>query len=151
MCDLIYCFCSGFVSIITSQTFWTAIGALGTFMVSYLALFPRKEKEIIDCHYWIMNGGLRVCIENKSKVNCILEKGSYLIIQMGSGIEMESEPLKTKKIIPAKFTYNVYYPLHPKVHMILQQSNNLSIYLYTQRETIVKLKEGMREPISIEA
>lgn len=143
MCDIICFLVTGFISSITSQTFWTAIGAIGTVGVAYLALFPKKEKEIIECWYWEMGSYLRVNVENKSNINCILEKDSYLIINMGDSGELKTKPLKMQEFIPAHSRCNIHYGIDEEVYNILKADIRVSIFLFTQRGTVVKLKKGL--------
>ena len=150
MCDVICCFVNGFLNLITNQTFWTAVGAIGTFFVAYLALFPRKEKEIIRCTYWELGRVLRVSIDNKSDVNCVLDKGSYLIINMADSGELKSEPLEMQEFIPAHSRCNVHYKLSEAAYNVICADIRVSIFLFTQRGTVVKLQKGLTgEPMPI--
>jgi len=149
MCDFIYCTLDSIAKLLSSQTFWTAIGAIGTIVVSWLALFPKKDKEIIDCWYWDMGAYLRVNVENKSNVNCILEKDSYLIITMGDSGELKTKPLRMKEFIPAHSRCNIHYAIDEEVRNVLKADIRVSIFLFTQRGTVVRLKKGFTsEPIS---
>ena len=150
MCDVICYFANGFVNLITSQTFWTAVSALGTISVAYLALFPKKEREVIECWYWHLGSILRVSVENKSDVNCILDKGSYLIINMGDSGELKTKPLEMQEFIPARSRCNVHYKLDETAYNVIRADIKVSIFLFTQRGTVVKLKKGFTtEPIPI--
>lgn len=136
--------------ILLNQTFWTAVSAIGTIIVACIALFPRREREKLNCWYWIIGTYIRVCVENNSKFNCVLEKDSYLIITMGGNGELKTKPLQMKEFIPAYSTCNINYVLDETTYNLIKAGAKISLFLFTKKGTVVKLKKGFTgepEPI----
>lgn len=132
-----------FLNIIKSPTFWTALSAIGTIFVAYLACFPKKEKERVEGWFWAYDNYLRVCIINQSLINISLEKENSLLVTMGSGIELSSEILDERIIIPSKMQRNINYIFSENNMIPIKLGHYEGIYLYTERGTVVKLKQGM--------
>lgn len=128
--------------ILLDQTFWTAVSAIGTIIVAGIALFPKREKEKLNCHYWIIGKCVRVCVENNSNFNCVLEKDSYLIITMGGNGELKTRPLQMKEFIPAHSTCNISYVLDETTYNLIKAGAKISLFLFTQKGTVVELKKG---------
>ena len=116
---------------------------MGTIAVAYLALFPKKPKEKIECWYWLLGSIIRVAVINKSSINCVIEKGIYLLITMGGNGELKSEPLEMQEIIPAHLTCNIHYRISENIRRLLLSNPHIEMILYTERGTVVKLKKGM--------
>lgn len=124
-----------------------AIGTCGAVLVA-LGFFKKKEK--IECWYWFYNTLIRVHIINKGTENCYLNKDTCLLFMCNETTgEDRSLPLGHQEIIPAGCEMNIHFYIENDNHYVrtLRDSNNLTIYLCTDKGTVVKLKKGMNGPI----
>lgn len=124
--------------------------AIGTCGAVFVALGFFKKKEKIECWYWFYDTLIRVCVINKGTANCVLNKDTCLLFMRNETTgEDRSLPLGHQEVIPAGCEMNIHFHIEKDNHYIrtLRDSNNLTIYLCTDKGTVVKLKKGMNGPV----
>lgn len=127
--------------------------ALGTCGATWLALYPKKEKEILEGWYWLYDGWAIISIKNNGKNNVIFDEDvSLLFMCEKNNIATQSHPLNKKLILPAGCSRNLKFILVNNEYIKhLQSSSNFSCCIYTSQGTIVKLLRGMKGnvPLSV--
>lgn len=123
--------------------------ALGTCGAVFIALGFFKRKEKIDGWYWFYDSFIRVEVDNQGKDNCSLHQDTCLLFMRNKTTgEDRSLPLGHQEIIPTGCSMNIHFHIEKDNNYIrsLRDSHNLTIYLCTDKGTVVKLKQGMNGP-----
>lgn len=125
--------------------------AVGTCGATWLALYPKKEKETLEGWYWLYDGEAIIHICNKGKSNVIFDEDvSLLFMRDKNDIAGQSIPLKKKLILPAGCSRDLRFILTDNEYLkYLKTLSGFSCCIYTNRGTIVRLSRGMSESVPL--
>lgn len=125
--------------------------AIGTCGATWLALYPKKEREKLEGLYWLYDGQAIINIHNKGKNNVIFDEDvSLLFMREKNDIASQSIPLKKKLILPASCSRDLHFVLTDNEYIKhLKALPGFSCCIYTSRGTIVKLSRGMNDSIPL--
>lgn len=123
--------------------------AIGTCGATWLALYPRKEKEKLEGWYWLYDGNVLINIHNKGNNNVIFDEDvALLFMREKNDIANQSVPLKKKLILPAGCSRNLRFIVNDNEYIkYLKTLSGFSCCIYTSRGTIVKLYRGMENAV----